>query len=47
MIRANKTKRSKYKVQVGWALSFYVDSMQEVNNVINMHGKDKVTFERI
>lgn len=45
MTRVNKTKTSRYIVYVGWGLTLYADTIQDVNNIIFAYGCEKVRYE--
>lgn len=47
MVSLNKNKNSKYIVSIGWAMEVYADNKNEVNDIINKYGREKIQVEKI
>lgn len=42
-----KNKNSKYLVNIGYGMAFYVDSKNDVNDIINMYGVRSVAYMEV
>lgn len=47
MTSIERKKTSKFKVYIGWALIIYCDNINEVNNIIHLHGIEKTSYEKL
>lgn len=47
MITLNKKNNSKYKIFIGWAGYVYATSQNDIYNLINSYGKEKIKIETI
>lgn len=43
----NRKKSSKYVAYVGWALKFYCSNYNDILDLQNAYGKEKVQYEEI
>ena len=47
MVRPTRTKSSKFRLSVGWAIVLYCDTIEEINDYIRLWGSEKCSYERL